>query len=228
MTDDSLIADLIRAGTAPELVGRVSGALVSVAQSRQISADESADTRRDRDLKYQKAKRLQRKTGKQTMSGEQFSSADESADSKNHCSLTPSLSSVLESPSTEVRKVKREQASLRKGTRMEPGATMPAEAFEFALAAGFDGHAATQHWVEFVDYWIAVPGQRGCKLNWSATWRNRVRQLLTGKQKNGGGNEFDRRPGESLGDLGRRMAEHAREFELTASSQRPHDDAGRH
>lgn len=28
---------------------------------------------------------------------------------------------------------------------------------------------------EFRDYWIAVPGQRGCKLDWFATWRNRVR-----------------------------------------------------
>jgi uncharacterized protein YdaU (DUF1376 family) len=30
---------------------------------------------------------------------------------------------------------------------------------------------------EFVDYWIAVPGQRGCKLDWVATWRNRVREV---------------------------------------------------
>ena len=28
---------------------------------------------------------------------------------------------------------------------------------------------------EFRDYWIAVPGQRGCKLDWFSTWRNRVR-----------------------------------------------------
>lgn len=28
---------------------------------------------------------------------------------------------------------------------------------------------------EFRDYWIAVPGARGRKLDWFATWRNRVR-----------------------------------------------------
>lgn len=28
---------------------------------------------------------------------------------------------------------------------------------------------------EFRDYWIAVPGQRGRKTDWLATWRNRVR-----------------------------------------------------
>lgn len=28
---------------------------------------------------------------------------------------------------------------------------------------------------KFRDYWIGVPGSRGCKLNWEATWRNFVR-----------------------------------------------------
>ena len=26
---------------------------------------------------------------------------------------------------------------------------------------------------EFLDYWCAVPGARGLKLDWAATWRNR-------------------------------------------------------
>lgn len=30
---------------------------------------------------------------------------------------------------------------------------------------------------EFVDYWRGVPGARGKKLNWTATWRNRMREL---------------------------------------------------
>lgn len=29
---------------------------------------------------------------------------------------------------------------------------------------------------EFRDYWVAVPGSRGCKLDWLATWRNWVRK----------------------------------------------------
>lgn len=45
--------------------------------------------------------------------------------------------------------------------------------------------AASQGWphldleaitVEFVDYWLGVPGQRGVKLDWPATWRNWVRR----------------------------------------------------
>lgn len=30
---------------------------------------------------------------------------------------------------------------------------------------------------EFVDYWRGVPGQKGRKLDWDATWRNRMREL---------------------------------------------------
>lgn len=30
---------------------------------------------------------------------------------------------------------------------------------------------------EFVDYWRGVPGQKGCKLDWDATFRNRLREL---------------------------------------------------
>lgn len=29
---------------------------------------------------------------------------------------------------------------------------------------------------EFGDYWRGIPGQRGCKLDWFGTWRNRVRE----------------------------------------------------
>lgn len=37
-----------------------------------------------------------------------------------------------------------------------------------------DLDAATR---EFVDYWRATPGSKGTKLDWTATWRNRMRQV---------------------------------------------------
>ena len=35
---------------------------------------------------------------------------------------------------------------------------------------------------QFKDYWIAQPGQKGLKLDWSATWRNWVRNSKAAKQ----------------------------------------------
>lgn len=37
-----------------------------------------------------------------------------------------------------------------------------------------DGDTIT---AEFVDYWRAVPGAKGVKLDWIATWRNQVRRV---------------------------------------------------
>jgi hypothetical protein len=41
-------------------------------------------------------------------------------------------------------------------------------------------------WISFYDYWIAVPGAKGAKADWFATWRNWVRnqrQTITDKQR---------------------------------------------
>ena len=64
---------------------------------------------------------------------------------------------------------------------MQPGAPISAEAWEFARDLGHHDSAIKTMWAEFVDYWIGVPGSRGCKVNWLATWRNRVRQLSSKK-----------------------------------------------
>lgn len=42
--------------------------------------------------------------------------------------------------------------------------------------------------LEFVDYWRGVPGTRGTKLDWPATWRNRMRELeARAASRNGNG-----------------------------------------
>lgn len=40
--------------------------------------------------------------------------------------------------------------------------------------------------IEFVDYWRGVSGQKGCKLDWVATWRNRMRQVESNKPRANG------------------------------------------
>ncbi|RUQ06707.1 hypothetical protein D8M34_06715 [Microbacterium sp. HSID17254] len=30
--------------------------------------------------------------------------------------------------------------------------------------------------IEFVDYWAAIPGQKGVKLDWGRTWKNGMRK----------------------------------------------------
>lgn len=62
----------------------------------------------------------------------------------------------------------------KKATRIPIPFEITAEMRAWAAekASGVDLDAATE---EFVDYWVGVGGQRGTKLDWVATWRNRMR-----------------------------------------------------
>lgn len=62
-----------------------------------------------------------------------------------------------------------------KGSRLDPDWT-PSEAlvtYTIAKAPSVDIHRELEN---FVDYWIAQPGQRGVKTDWDATWRGWVRR----------------------------------------------------
>lgn len=61
-----------------------------------------------------------------------------------------------------------------RGTRLPEGWTPSAELLAELAAEGHRDTAATL--VVFRDYWAGVPGQRGVKLDWPATFRNWVRK----------------------------------------------------
>jgi hypothetical protein len=80
---------------------------------------------------------------------------------------------------------KREVVARARGTRMEPGAILTDEFRQAAIELGALADEIPNTWAEFVDYWIGVPGSRGLKLDWLATWRNRVRDVLKKGNRNG-------------------------------------------
>ena len=53
--------------------------------------------------------------------------------------------------------------------------TLPESWREFCLTNRPDLNP-DELFAEFGDYWRGVPGAKGCKLDWDATWRNRVRE----------------------------------------------------
>ncbi len=75
----------------------------------------------------------------------------------------------------------------QKGTRApasdDSAATLWLERNKIPALSSSDGSAVA----EFLDYWTGVPGSKGCKTNWLATWRNSVRM------------KSDRRGGEPIG-----------------------------
>lgn len=68
-------------------------------------------------------------------------------------------------------------ADKTRGTRLpEAWEPTPADRAMAELALGEDG--TRELLANFRDYWAGVPGQRGRKTNWDATWRNRVRDQI--------------------------------------------------
>ena len=51
-----------------------------------------------------------------------------------------------------------------------------------ATARGFSLEGTKLVWTEFIDYWRGVPGQKGVKLDWPATWRNALKTIYAGRE----------------------------------------------
>lgn len=71
----------------------------------------------------------------------------------------------------------------KKGSRLLVGTRVSDEQRSIAIECGCPPDRVDAVWTEFVDYWSDIPGQRGCKLTWTGTWRNRVKAIF----KNGQG-----------------------------------------
>lgn len=97
-----------------------------------------------------------------------------------HCNLLTSLS-IKEGTFEEKKEPNSEcLAPAKRGTRLTEDWQPTPAGRQFAGDHGLFGARLDQAIAEFIDYWIAVPGLRGTKLKWDATWRNRVREI-TGK-----------------------------------------------
>lgn len=68
----------------------------------------------------------------------------------------------------------------KKGSRLLVGTRVSDENRAVAIECGCPPDRVDDLWAEFVDYWSDIPGLKGCKLSWTGTWRNRVKQIFGG------------------------------------------------
>jgi len=91
----------------------------------------------------------------------------------------PDASSILKEESIfqlDVKEKKESKKSAR-GTRIPPDFSIDDEDREFAASLGIPPDAVEAETPQFSDYGSSVAGAKGVKLNWKATWRNRMRDL---------------------------------------------------
>jgi hypothetical protein len=78
----------------------------------------------------------------------------------------------------------------KKGVRL-PDGWRPSQA-DYDEASRCIGRQRTESEIaKFIDYWLAVPGEKGRKLNWDSTFRNWIRRLAENFGKGGPAPLFD-------------------------------------
>jgi len=69
-------------------------------------------------------------------------------------------------------------SSNKRGSRLKADWQPSQDDYNQALEMGLTVEQVDNEAAKFRDYWIGVPGAKGVKLNWSATWRNRCRDVI--------------------------------------------------
>ena len=107
-----------------------------------------------------------------------------------------------ESSAVTPAKKSRAREMAERGTRLPDGWLLPRAWGEWAMhECGFTEAQVREVAATFADYWHAVPGSKGVKLDWLATWRNRCRFV-----RDGGALRKGNGHGESASEARRRTA----------------------
>jgi hypothetical protein len=76
------------------------------------------------------------------------------------------------------------KSSSIKGTRLPEDWVLSRTLGQYAIEQGLNEIQVRREAENFRDYWISVPGAKGVKLNWDATWRNWVRKAADRQKTN--------------------------------------------
>ncbi len=149
-----LIADMVRAGVDPELIGRAAAALAE--REPVLVADEQAERRRAKD---RERKRL-RKSAESAESAEEVSPKKETSPTPPKEKTTPSTTEPNGSSKT-------------RATRLAADWVLPTEWRADALKAGLPQSRIDIEAEKMRDWSLSSPS--GAKRDWRAAWRNWVK-----------------------------------------------------
>ena len=185
----TIISDLLHAGVAPDLVARVADAIEA---ARSEGVDMVTQTMRSQGAARMARFREKRRNVTSDVTGNVTSDAkvtSQSVTSDVTSDATPSRTRAF-SIGEEV-DIKTPLGSLRSPTlpkgsdapKGKLGKRLPddwqaSEAlFAFGRNLELSDAQIAQEQAQFKDFWRGVPGQRGHKLDWAATFRNRLRDI---------------------------------------------------
>ena len=86
-------------------------------------------------------------------------------------------------PASPIAPAAKPAPSEKRGTRLPADWHPSADLINFGLSNGLSMAEVSTALDEFRDYWAGVPGTRGRKLDWPATFRNRLREVVGRKSR---------------------------------------------
>lgn len=172
-----------------ESAGRIAGGMVAKWGDRQFASDGAAERQR----RYRKRK----------LEGDVSGAR---CDHNGDVTVT-SRDAKVTAPDTETEKIEKEEPN---GSSKKRGSRLPDDFepdMQAARAEGLSEANAQREAAKFRDYWRGVPGQKGVKLDWPATWRNWCRKAADDRRTPARGHSP---PRQSLGEFFREDARRQR------------------
>lgn len=108
-------------------------------------------------------------------SGEVRANTDRSSDDVRGPRPDPTRNRTTTTPNGVVDAPQKRTRQKTEATRLDDWLPSPADV-EWARAEGLPDEWVREQTARFRDYWIAVPGAKGRKADWPATWRNWLRR----------------------------------------------------
>lgn len=164
MSIANLIADLVRAGVDPELIGRVADAI-----ARTPAIDAQAERRRAADRERKRAKR--------DLSSADSADAAEITDTKE-IPPTPPKENTTNNISTNTR-----EAGKGRGSRLPADFEPAPEILALGRERGLTDFEILDQLERFRDWANAATGQAGVKRDWQAAFRNWIKRAADDKQR---------------------------------------------
>lgn len=167
-----MIAEMHGKGIPVELIVRAVATLEEAMAARAVSTGNPVDTSMMEKRRAWDRERKRRQRASTISTGHPADSAG----------IPPDAPSIFirekkEEAIKEEVKEKKESKRIARGTRIPPDFSIDDEDREFAAALGIPPDAVDAETPRFIDYWSSVAGAKGVKLNWKATWRNRMRDV---------------------------------------------------
>lgn len=178
----TIISDLLHAGVAPDLVARVADAIEA---ARSEGVDMSLRAMRSEGAERQARYRHRKRHVTNDVRSDVTNDVTSDVTSSRARAVFPGESSNIP-PVSQAKPAQHpprgKSTQSRGGSRLSDEWQTAEAEFAFGRNLGLSDAQIREEQDQFKDFWRGIPGQRGRKLDWAATFRNRLRDIAARAQ----------------------------------------------